>query len=556
MERKIKYRDGLAKISVLSFAGKKVETPNIAIVVNPNKLIISPEELEKQFKAEILITNAYIISKTPTLREKAKHEKLHRMLNFHGAIMTDSGAYQMYSRGIKDVDPEAVVKFQVEIGSDVITPLDCFVLPKDSRKEAEDKVDETIRRVVSSKNLIPSEREYIIPLQGGTHIDLRVKSAMALRNMGNIYAIGGLAPLLMSYNYKEICDIIIAIKKTIPDKIIHAFGAGHPMIFSLLAFLGCDLFDSAMYSIAAAQDRYLTAFGTLKLREIEEFPCSCPVCVKYTPQELLETDKKERTELLARHNLFVTFEELKIVKEAIKNQELLNLLQLRARSHPRFLEALILLLRKHSTWLEKFEPISKNTPLKYAGVEFWLRPEIARIRLRMSRGYPGKHVFIKGLGVVPVAILRTYPLKQLKESKILAEDSQSPLEVVRQLLKYYYNVDITGFKAVKQDNKVTCVFKNTVIGHIDSTGFPKLTDEGFKILISIYKPPIGRIIVKTQPITGKVYGRQVEDFDPDLRPGQIAAVVDKNDRFLFKAEILIPPCEFQHYPNEIVAMAI
>ncbi len=556
MERKIKYRDGLAKISVLSFAGKKVETPNIAVVVNPNKLIISPEELEKQFKAEIIITNAYIISKTPPLREKAKQEKLHRMLNFHGAIMTDSGAYQMYSRGIKDVDPEAIVKFQVEIGSDVITPLDCFVMPKDSREEAENKVDETIRRVVSSKNMIPSEREYIIPLQGGIHIGLRVKSAIALRNAGNIYAIGGLAPLLMSYNYKDICDIIIAIKKTIPDKVIHAFGAGHPMIFSLLAFLGCDLFDSAMYSIAAAQGRYLTAFGTLKLREIEEFPCSCPICVKYTPQELLKIDKKERTELLARHNLFVTFEELKIVKEAIKNQELLNLLQLRARSHPRFLEALILLLRKHSTWLEKFEPIYKNTPPKYAGVEFWLRPEIARIRLRIARWYPGKHVFIKGLGVAPAAILRTYPLNQLKESKIRVEDTQSPSEAMRQLLKYYYNVDLNGLKALKQGNKIEYVFKKTVIGYIDSTGFPKLTDEGFEILISTHKPPIGRIIVKTKPSLGKVFGRQVEDFDPDLRPGQIAAVVDKNDHFLFKAEILIPPYEFQYSPSEIVAIAV
>ncbi len=554
MEREIKYRDGLAKISVLNVAGKKVETPNIAIVVNPNKLIISPVELGNQFKAEILITNAYIIGNTPSLREKAKEEKLHRMLNFHGIIMTDSGAYQMYSRGIKGVDPETIVKFQVEIGSDIITPLDYFVLPKDSREEAESKVDETIRRVISSKRIIPSGREYLIPLQGGTHIDLRVKSAIALRNVGNIYAIGGLAPYLMSYNYKEICDIIIAIKKTIPDKIIHAFGAGHPMIFSLLAFLGCDLFDSAMYSIAARQDRYLTAFGTLKLMEIEEFPCSCPVCVKYTPQELLEMDKKERMELLARHNLFVTFEELKIVKTAIKNQELLNLVQLRARSHPRFLEALILLLRKHSRWIEKYEPIIKDNPPRYAGVEFWLRPEIARIRLRMPRRYPGKHVYVKGLGVIPAGLLQTYPLKQLKKSKI--QDELTPLETARQLLKYYYNIDIAGLKTKKHENKIIFILKNREIGYIDSDGLPILTDEGFRILISTNKPPLGRLIVNTLPRDRIVLGNQVEDYDPDLRSGQIAAVVDKNDHFIFKAKILLPPCEFRHSSSQIIAIAV
>ncbi|ERH00536.1 MAG: tRNA-guanine transglycosylase, partial [Halonotius sp. J07HN6] len=76
-------------------ADRTVETPALMPVINPNRLTIEPERLEADFDVDILITNSYIIRETDALREQALDEGLHTMLDFDGAIMTDSGSFQL-----------------------------------------------------------------------------------------------------------------------------------------------------------------------------------------------------------------------------------------------------------------------------------------------------------------------------------------------------------------------------------------------------------------------------------------------------------------------------
>ena len=46
-----------------------------------------------------------------------------------------------------------------------------------------------------------------------------------------------------------IAEVIVAAKRGLdPSKPVHLFGAGHPMVFPLAAWLGCDLFDSSSYA--------------------------------------------------------------------------------------------------------------------------------------------------------------------------------------------------------------------------------------------------------------------------------------------------------------------
>ncbi|MBD4525957.1 tRNA-guanine(15) transglycosylase, partial [Xanthomonas citri pv. citri] len=80
---------------------------------------------------------------------------------------------------------------------------------------------------------------------------------------------------------------------------------------------------------------------TEHLEEMEYFPCSCPVCAEHTPAELRELDgrgdgnadgtARSAEQLLAEHNLHVTFEELRRVKAAIRSGNLLELVDRRAR---------------------------------------------------------------------------------------------------------------------------------------------------------------------------------------------------------------------------------
>lgn len=87
-------------------------------------------------------------------------------------------------------------------------------------------------------------------------------------------------------------------------------------MFSLAVALGCDLFDSASYALYAKEGRYMTVRGTYHLDKLQYLPCSCPVCISHDAGELMKSEKRE--ELLARHNLYVTFEEMREVKQAIK----------------------------------------------------------------------------------------------------------------------------------------------------------------------------------------------------------------------------------------------
>ncbi|MFC6726045.1 tRNA-guanine transglycosylase, partial [Halobium palmae] len=133
--------DAMGRIGSLSVprAGVTVETPALLPVVNPNIQTIDPSRLESEFGAEILITNSYIVRKTEDLRERALSEGLHAMLGFDGAIMTDSGSFQLAEYGEIDVTTEEILAFQREIGSDVATPVDVPTPPDVSREQAEEE---------------------------------------------------------------------------------------------------------------------------------------------------------------------------------------------------------------------------------------------------------------------------------------------------------------------------------------------------------------------------------------------------------------------------------
>jgi len=92
-------RDGLARICSLETPGGTLETPCLLPVINPNINTISPRELYDDFGFKALITNSYIIRNDPRLKEKALSSGVHKLLDFPGVVMTDSGTFQSYTHG-------------------------------------------------------------------------------------------------------------------------------------------------------------------------------------------------------------------------------------------------------------------------------------------------------------------------------------------------------------------------------------------------------------------------------------------------------------------------
>ena len=56
-------RDAAARLGKWTVGKHAITTPNIALVINPNRLPVSCTELKRDFKADLIITNAYIISR-------------------------------------------------------------------------------------------------------------------------------------------------------------------------------------------------------------------------------------------------------------------------------------------------------------------------------------------------------------------------------------------------------------------------------------------------------------------------------------------------------------
>ncbi|TFG10183.1 MAG: tRNA-guanine transglycosylase, partial [Promethearchaeota archaeon] len=183
-------------------------------------------------------------------------------------------------------------------------------------------------------------------------------------------------------------QILLTAKKILnPSKPIHMFGLGLPQFFSLAVASGCDLMDSAAYILFAREKRYFTlSTGTKKLEEIEEFPCHCPVCTQYTPSELRELEEPSQIELLARHNLYLSFSELRTIRQAIKEGNLWELVEQRIRNHPSLVDA-AQVLYKESPYIERFEKVYKSHGRMFSSIESLQRPIIQRYLLRIQNNY-------------------------------------------------------------------------------------------------------------------------------------------------------------------------
>ena len=396
MNFEIKHKDGRGRSGILKTNHGNVKTPALMPVIHPGKQTLDV----RKYGAEMVITNAYLIYKNEDLKERALEGGVHNLINFPGPIMTDSGSFQLSLYGDVEVSNQEIIEFQEKIGTDIGTSLDIPTPPFISRRRAEEEMDITIGRAVEALDVHkkfltlktdeePESNQRMMlnsVVQGSTHLDLRAKCAQTLGKMDfDIHPIGAVVPLMESYQYSDLLDVIMASVENLPDsRPRHLMGAGHPMIFSFAAALGCDLFDSAAYILYAQDDRLLMPDGTYKLENLIEMPCSCPICSSYTPADLRSMKKDDRTKLLAQHNLHISFSEIRQIRQAMSDGSLWELVDKRSRNHPYLLNALRK-MKKYTTQLERYDPPNKKSAFFYSGPESLNRPEVHRHLEKLKR---------------------------------------------------------------------------------------------------------------------------------------------------------------------------
>jgi 7-cyano-7-deazaguanine tRNA-ribosyltransferase len=347
-------------------------------------------------------------------------------LDFGGSIMTDSGAYQLLIYKDIEVTPKEIVQFQEAIDTDIATILDIPTGWGVTKGYARYTVNETLKRAKAlDKMKTRDDLAWVGPVQGGQYFDLVARSARAMGKLPfHVHALGSPTPVMEQYKFDVLVDMIVAAKANLPlNRPLHLFGAGHPFMFALAVALGCDLFDSAAYALFAKQDRYLTESGTAKLDELEYFPCSCPVCSKRDPETVRSLPKEERQQLLAEHNLHISFCELNRVKQAVAEGRLWEHMEMRAHGHPSLLQALKR-VTKYSKYLEKNSPAIKKSGIFFFSSLGLARPEVVSYRRRLAERYsPPPKASI--LLLLPQT--RTKPFHNSKEHEALTEKMNEKL---------------------------------------------------------------------------------------------------------------------------------
>lgn len=382
----VKATDLLGRVGKLHTKSGVLETPALLPVVHP----INQEldiDLIKRIGFKAIMTNAYITFKR--LKEDAEKRGIHSIIGFDGIIMTDSGGYQVLEYGEVEVSPAEMARFEENIGSDIAIVLDRPTGFSRNRAFAEQTVKETLKAAEETINV--KQRQDVLwvgPIQGGLFTDLVAESAKKTSNLPfDIHALGSPTEVMKTYHFTHLVRMIIAAKTNIPlDRPLHLFGAGHPLTMPMAVALGCDLFDSASYILYAKDDRYLTPYGTLKLDEIVELGCVCPICTQYTLNEIRASDKAKRIKLLAAHNLYLLQSEIKQIKQAIYEGRLWDLVALKARSHPKLWSAFKEITR-YSKILEDGTPLFKPRAINLYSKEDLRRPEVLRARARLRNNF-------------------------------------------------------------------------------------------------------------------------------------------------------------------------
>ncbi len=341
-----------ARIGSLTTPHGIVKTPLFMPVATQGtvKTLTFKEVVDLGHKA--LISNAFVLYLKPGLDTIKKLGGIHAFINWRDVLFTDSGGFQMlnpdfidktdksgvvfrspFDRSRHKITPESCMKIQNDLGSDVAMVLDNLI-PFDSPKESQEKaVNQTTQWAKRCKEAHENEDQLIFAItQGGTHPDLRRKSARELVEIGfDGYAIGGLSigepKNIMQRILREQTNVLPG------DKPRYLMGVGSPIELLNAISLGVDIFDSTFPTRNARHNDAYTYRGEINLsrgrfktdeKPIEE-ECDCYTCINHSRayiNHLLKNREVTGQSLMTIHNLYFINRLLRDAKNAIQKNGL------------------------------------------------------------------------------------------------------------------------------------------------------------------------------------------------------------------------------------------
>jgi queuine tRNA-ribosyltransferase len=308
---------------------------------------------------QILLGNTYHLYLRPGHERIRGLGGLHRFMSWPGAILTDSGGFQVFSladlRKITDdgvvfrshldgsehsLAPEKSIEIQQALGSDIAMVLDeCIEYPADHRRAraALKRTTQWARRcrdyarANADASTTPGQVLFAI-VQGGTHADLRRESARQLVDLDFPgYAVGGLA---VGEPHALSCEMTAAATSELPaDRPRYLMGVGLPEQLAHFVAGGIDMMDCVLPTRNARNGCLFTSAGRINIknasyaddsRPLDE-RCSCTVCRTYSRaylRHLFMANEILASILNSHHNIAFFLDIMAKIRQAIAFGEL------------------------------------------------------------------------------------------------------------------------------------------------------------------------------------------------------------------------------------------
>lgn len=315
---------------------------------------MKPEDV-RAMGADIILSNTYHLYLRPGHEVVREAGGLHDFMNWDGAILTDSGGFQVFSLGamrkIREegvefrshidgskhmLSPEKSMEVQNALGSDIIMAFDeCAPYPAD-RQYVKDSLERTTRWLKRCKDYHKNtEKQSLFGImQGGMYKDLRRQSAEEIVELDLPgYAIGGLSvgePKELMYEIMDDCVDLLP-----SDRPRYLMGVGSPDCLFEGVERGIDMFDCVLPTRIARHGMAMTSRGRVNIKNAAyerdfsplDEECDCYTCRNYSKaylRHLFKANEMLSSVLMTTHNLRFLIKTMENIRSAIEEDRFLE----------------------------------------------------------------------------------------------------------------------------------------------------------------------------------------------------------------------------------------
>lgn len=344
--------DGRARTGEIAMQRGTIRTPAFMPVGTAATVKAMKPETVRATGADIILGNTYHLMLRPGAERVARLGGLHRFMNWHCPILTDSGGYQVMSlsdlrklteEGVEfrsHIDgsrhmltPERSMEIQRLLGSDIVMAFDECPRADQPRDVIAASMEMSMRWARRSRAAFDAGGEHAAGAalfgiqQGALDRDLRQASAEALTDIGfDGYAIGGLA--VGEGQEAMFATLDFAPGQLPADRPRYLMGVGKPDDLVGAVERGVDMFDCVLPSRSGRNGQAFTWAGPLNLRNARfaedseplDQRCACSVCSTYTRaylHHLVKAGEILGAMLMTEHNIAFYQQLMQAMRDAI-----------------------------------------------------------------------------------------------------------------------------------------------------------------------------------------------------------------------------------------------